>query len=145
MMSERLTEARTILVVEDNDETRELLTLFLGRRGYRVVTAEDGEQAVETAARERPDLIVMDLNLPKLDGFNAAKRIRQLPELGQVPIIANSAYGRLGIEFVSRDAELGEGYSDYFTKPLGKPFDLNELDDLLNRLLPPPTHAAAQT
>ena len=126
----------TILVVEDNDEIRELLGRYLRQKGYRVVTAEDGEQAVEVARHEQPGLILMDLNLPKLDGFSAAKRIRQLPGLGTIPIIANSAYGELGIEFVGHNDELGAGYNDYFTKPLNKPFDLEELDDLLRRLIP---------
>ncbi len=80
--------------------------------------AVDGEQAVEVARQELPALIMMDLNLPKLDGFAAARRIRQISELGDVPILANSAFGMRGIDFTLRTEELGEGFAEYMTKPI---------------------------
>ena len=126
------TAGKTILIIEDDDDTREMLRIFLQQSGYRIVDAADGEEAVEKAIRERPDLILMDLHLPKLDGFSAAQRIRQHPDLLNVPILTNSADGMKGIDYTLRSHELGAGYTDYFTKPV----DLEELKDMINRLLP---------
>ncbi len=90
-MSGQDSTRRTVLVVEDEEDVREMLRIFLEHRGYRVVEAGDGEAAIEVAGRERPDLIVLDLQLPKLDGVTAAERIRQLPGLERVPILTNDA------------------------------------------------------
>ncbi len=130
-MSRQGTARRTVLVVEDEEDVREMLRTFLEHRGYRVVEAGDGEAAIEVAGRERPDLIVLDLQLPKLDGVTAAQRIRQLPGLEQVPILTNSAYGTRGIDLFLRIDDLGDGQTDYLTKPL----NLEELDEMIQRLL----------
>src|SRR4030095_11344340 len=84
---------RTILVVDDFDDTRLLLRIWLERRGFRVVEAEDGLEAVRIATTESPDLIIMDMQLPQLDGLSATRRIREVQELSKVPIVAVSAYG----------------------------------------------------
>ena len=83
----------TILVVDDFDDTRLLLRTWLERRGFRVIEAEDGVEAVKRAASESPDLIIMDMEMPHLDGLSATRRIRQVNNLGRVPIVAVSAYG----------------------------------------------------
>jgi len=131
-MAQSPTRGKTILVAEDREDTRELVRTFLEKEGYRVIEAADGGRAVEAALRERPDLIMMDLNMPVLDGFEAAKRIRQHPSLRGVPILANSAYGEHGMRFTMRDDELGPGLTFYFTKP----FEFDELKEVLDRLLP---------
>jgi CheY-like chemotaxis protein len=131
-MSQAPTRGKTILVAEDHDEMRDVMRVFLENEGYRVLGAENGERAVEIALRERPDLIMMDLNMPVLDGFEAARRIRNHAPLSDVPIIANSAYGEHGIRFSLRDNELGPGFTFYLTKP----FEFAELKEILERLLP---------
>ena len=122
---------RTILVAEDEPDIRRLVRTFLEAQGYRVVEAADGALAVEAALRERPDLIMMDLNMPVLDGFEAAKRIRQHPALHDVPIVANSAFGDYGISFSLRDEELGTGFTYYLTKPI----ELDELKEILDQVV----------
>src|SRR4029078_6726081 len=83
----------TILVVDDFDDTRLLLRTWLERRGFRVIEAENGIEAVDTAIRESPDLIIMDMEMPQLDGLSATRRIRQQEKMSGVPIVAVSAYG----------------------------------------------------
>ena len=103
-----------VLLVEDSDDTRHVLSLELRLRGCRVVTAADGSAGVETALSVRPDLILMDLNLPRLDGLAATERIRENSELDEVPIIAVTAYDTYGI----KEAALEVGCQDYLLKPL---------------------------
>lgn len=104
----------TVLLAEDQEDTRHVLSLELRHRGYRVLTAADGHEAVETALISRPDLILMDLNLPRLDGLAAAEQIRAHSELDAVPIIAVTAFDTYGI----REAALEAGCQDYLLKPL---------------------------
>lgn len=104
----------TILVVEDTPDTRELIRLILEFKGYRVLEAENGFDAVETARRERPDAILMDMSLPMMDGCQATKLIRQEPGLGAVPIIACTAYNR----WAWRGKAILAGCTDFITKPI---------------------------
>ena len=104
-----------VLVAEDSDDTRHVLSLELRLRGCRVLTAADGCEAVETALSARPDLILMDLNLPRLDGLAATEQIRGHCEPDEVPIIAVTAYDTYGI----KEAALEAGCRDYLLKPLG--------------------------
>jgi CheY-like chemotaxis protein len=105
----------TVLVAEDSEDTRYVLSLELRHRGCRVITAADGREAVETALDAHPDLILMDLNLPQLDGLAATEQIRAHSELDSVPIIAVTAFDTYGI----REAALEAGCQDYLLKPLG--------------------------
>src|SRR5919205_3517428 len=91
-MSERPPEDLTILVVEDYEDTSLAMRLALEQKGYHILEASDGARAVEVAGRERPDVILMDLNLPVLDGFAAAERIRANPELKETVIVAVTAH-----------------------------------------------------
>jgi two-component system cell cycle response regulator DivK len=128
-MSMSETASMTVLVVDDFADSREVLRKRLELNGYRVVEAADGEQAVETARLHCPDLILMDLHLPLLDGLTAAKRIRAVKGLCEgVPIIAVTAYHTYGM----REAALEAGCDDYLVKPL----DERELNATLGRLLP---------
>jgi CheY-like chemotaxis protein len=112
-----------ILVVEDYEDTLLLMRLMLEQRGHRVVEATDGEQAVEVARRECPDVILMDLSLPKMDGLSAAKRIREDPRTRGAVIVALTAHA--GPE--SRMDALAAGMNAFVTKPV----DFKLLDELL--------------
>ena len=93
-----------VLVVEDSEDTRHVLSLELQYKECHVITATDGMEAVEVASSERPDLIFMDLNLPRLDGLAAAERIRAHHELSGVPIIAITAHDTYGIKEAALEA-----------------------------------------
>jgi len=118
---------QTVLLVEDFEDNRFMMRRLLEMNGYRVVEAENGEEAVGKAEAETPDLILMDLSLPILDGLAATRRIRQLPDFSKVPVIAVSAH-----DTVDFHAEaLAAGCNEYVTKPI----DFDELEILLQRLL----------
>jgi two-component system, cell cycle response regulator DivK len=117
----------TVLVAEDSEDTRIMLKRAFELKGYRVFEAEDGQQALEMARRYRPSLIVIDLNMPVLDGLEAVKNFRELEaETEHVPIIAITAYDVYGME----EAALETGCSLYLSKPL----DLEEFDRALKNL-----------
>jgi CheY-like chemotaxis protein len=117
-----------VLLVEDTEDNRFMLRRLLEMSGYTVIEARNGEEAVQVAADERPNLILMDLSLPIIDGLAATRRIRKLPDFDQVPIVAVSAHDTA--DFHS-DA-IAAGCNSYITKPI----DFNELEQLLQQLLP---------
>ena len=117
----------TVMVVEDFEDNRFMMRRLLEMSGYRVVEATNGQEAVETARLERPDLILMDLSLPLLDGLAATRRIREQAELRDVPIVAVSAHDTADFH---ADA-LAAGCNEYVTKPI----DFDQLEDLLSRLI----------
>ena len=119
----------TILVVEDNDENWDMISRRLQRRGYMVVRAADGQEAVEMAARERPDLILMDVSLPVMDGLEATRRIRAHAQTQTTPIIALTAHAMSG----DRDRALQAGCDDYHAKPVELPRLLAQMEALLAR------------
>ena len=125
-------QKRLFLVVEDFEDSRFMLRQLLELAGYRVVEATDGEEAIKLAVSEHPELILMDLSLPKLDGLTATRRIRQQDGLGQVPIVAVSAHDSIG----TRSEALAAGCDEYVTKPI----DFDQLSTLLHRLLPRNSH-----
>jgi two-component system, cell cycle response regulator DivK len=118
----------TVMVVEDFEDNRFMMRRLLEMSGYRVLEAVNGEEAIELAHRERPQLILMDLSLPQLDGLAATRRIRQYPDMKDVPIVAVSAHDTADFH---ADA-LAAGCNDYVTKPI----DFDQLEALLSRLLP---------
>jgi CheY-like chemotaxis protein len=117
----------TILVVEDNEENWDMLSRRLRRRGYLVVHAADGQEAVEMAARERPDLILMDVSLPVMDGLEATRRIKAHAETQTTPIIALTAHATS----TDRDRALQAGCDDYHTKPVELPRLWAQMEALL--------------
>ncbi len=117
----------TVLVVEDFEDNRFMMRRLLEMSGYRVLEAINGQEAIDLARRELPHLILMDLSLPQLDGLAATRRIRQHPELRDVPIVAVSAHDTADFH---ADA-LAAGCNDYVTKPI----DFDWLDELLSSLL----------
>ena len=105
--------SRRILVVEDQEDNRQILRDLLTSVGYEIVHAEDGEQALSAAAAQRPDLILMDIQLPLLDGYEATRRIKADPALRAIPIIAVTSYALSGDE----SKALAAGCDAYVTKP----------------------------
>ena len=116
-----------ILVVEDNEEDWDMLSRRLQRRGYWVVRAADGQEAVEMAAHERPDLILMDVGLPVLDGLEVTRRIRARAETHTTPIIALTAHAMSG----DHDRAVQAGCDDYHTKPVELPRLVAQMEALL--------------
>lgn len=117
----------TILVVDDFDDTRLLLKTWLEKKGYSVVEAGNGNQAVMAAENYPPDLIIMDLEMPGMDGLDATRKIRTIANLAQVPIVAVSAYGA----DLFRDQALAAGCDEY----VATPFEPDELEKLIRSLL----------
>jgi CheY-like chemotaxis protein len=105
---------KKVLVVEDNKDNLRLISYSLRRAGYQVVPAESGERGVELAVSEHPFFIVMDINLPGIDGLEASRRIRQQGEGGEVPIVAITSYAMYG----DRDRIIDAGCTAYFEKPI---------------------------
>jgi two-component system cell cycle response regulator DivK len=105
--------SKCILVVEDQEDNRQILRDLLGSAGYDLTEAEDGEQAIAAVARRRPDLILMDIQLPVMDGYEATRRIRTNPDLNSVPIIAVTSYALTGDE----DKARAVGCDGYVSKP----------------------------
>jgi len=116
-----------ILLVEDNELNRDMLSRRLERKGYGVVMAVDGQQGVEMAASEAPDLILMDMSLPVLDGWEATRRIKADERTKQIPLIALTAHAMEGDEQKAKQA----GCDDYDTKPVELPRLLGKIEKLL--------------
>jgi CheY-like chemotaxis protein len=117
----------TILVVEDNELSRDALSRRLARRGYRVVLAADGAQAIEVARAERPDLILMDLGLPRIDGWEATRQLKADATTHRIPIIVLSAHAMTN----DRDKALQAGGDEFDTKPIRFQALLDKVEALL--------------
>jgi two-component system cell cycle response regulator DivK len=118
-----------ILLVEDNEMNWDMLSRRLARKGYDVVLATDGAQGVAMAGTETPDLILMDMSLPVLDGWEATRRIKAAPETRAIPIIALTAHAMTS----DREKALDAGCDDYDTKPIEMPRLLEKIAAILTR------------
>jgi two-component system, cell cycle response regulator DivK len=118
-----------ILLVEDNEMNRDMLSRRLIRRGFDVVLAIDGASGVSTAQTELPDLIVMDMSLPILDGWEATKRLKQITATQKIPIIGCSAHAMVG----DRERGIEAGCDDYDTKPIEFARLLGKIEQLLQK------------
>jgi CheY-like chemotaxis protein len=118
---------KKILLVEDNEMNRDMLSRRLQRKGYEVVMAVDGGQGVAMAQSEAPDLILMDMSLPVLDGWEATRQIKAAPETQSIPVIALTAHAMSG----DREKALAAGCDDYDTKPIELPRLLEKMETLL--------------
>ena len=116
-----------ILLVEDNEMNRDMLSRRLERRGYQVVLAVDGAEGVRMAQAEVPALILMDMSLPVLDGWEATRQIKAAPATGAIPIIALTAHAMAG----DREKAIEAGCDDFDTKPVDLPRLLAKIDALL--------------
>jgi len=116
-----------ILIVEDNPQNMKLVLMALRPHGYTLLEATDGEEALEIAVRDKPDLIMMDIQLPKVSGLEVTKRLRQMPAFGYIPIIAVTAYAMKG----DREKFIGAGCDAY----LAKPIDIRELPIVIQKML----------
>ncbi|MGE3538740.1 MAG: response regulator [Candidatus Tectimicrobiota bacterium] len=118
-----------ILLIEDNEQNRDALSRRLQRHGYDVVMAVDGQQGIEAAQAELPDLILMDLNLPNVDGWEAAQRLKKTPETQNIPIMAMTAHAIAG----DQERALQAGCDDYHAKPVEFPRLLEQIAVLLHK------------
>lgn len=112
-----------ILLVEDDELGRDLLSRRIGRRGHEVLLALDGREAIRTAQTEQPDLVLMDLGLPGMDGWSAATRLKATQETRDIPIIALTAHAMSG----DRERALAAGCDEYLSKPV-------DFDQLIRRI-----------
>ncbi len=117
----------TVMVVDDADDIRELICIQLRRKGYEVIEATNGEQAVELATRSHPGLILMDLSMPGMDGYEATRRIKALPGLGGVNVVALSAF----CDPCNKHKALEAGCVEFVSKPI----DFHTIDNLVSRHL----------
>ncbi len=116
-----------ILLVEDNEMNRDMLSRRLTRKGYEVVNAVDGEQGMAMARAEAPDLILMDMSLPVLDGWEATRQLKAAPETQAIPVIALTAHAMAG----DREKAVEAGCDDYDIKPIEMPRLLEKIQRLL--------------
>ena len=116
-----------ILLVEDNEMNRDMLSRRLERRGHKVVMTEDGATGVAMAKSESPDIVLMDMSLPIVDGWEATRQIKAMPETQGIPVIALTAHAMAGDE----EKALAAGCNDYETKPVDLPKLLAKIDALL--------------
>jgi len=117
-----------ILLVEDNEMNRDMLSRRLIRKGYDVVMAEDGRQGVDLAAAATPDLILMDLSLPVIDGWEATRRLKAEPNTRRIPVIGLTAHAMAG----DKQKVIDAGCDDYDTKPVELPRLLQKIEALLH-------------
>lgn len=118
---------RRILVVEDNNDNMTLITDVLSSLDYEVISAKDGEEGLQVAKAEKPDLILMDLSLPRMDGWTATRQLKADSELAHIPVIALTAHAMIG----DRERALAAGCDDYISKPI----NIRELAGKLTQLL----------
>ncbi|MDE1930963.1 MAG: response regulator [Alphaproteobacteria bacterium] len=118
-----------ILLVEDNEMNRDMLSRRLERKGFEVVMAPDGQQGIALAASEAPDLILMDMSLPVVDGWEATRRVKADDATRGIPVIALTAHAMVG----DREKALDAGCDDYDTKPVDFPRLLGKIELLLQR------------
>jgi two-component system cell cycle response regulator DivK len=126
-------DGATVLLVEDTEDNRQMMRRLLEMSGFRVVEATNGREAVEVASQVQPQIILMDLSLPIIDGLAATRQIRSLPELNTVPIVAVSAHDTADFHSEALDA----GCDAYVTKPI----NYTELEHLVTRLIAGTRHS----
>jgi two-component system cell cycle response regulator DivK len=119
---------KKILVIEDNEQNLYLVTFLLERRGHEVIAARDGKQGIRTAAQQVPDLILLDIQLPSMDGYAVAARLKESAVLAPVPIVAVTSYAMAG----DREKALASGCSGYIVKPINPDTFIGEIEAFLD-------------
>ena len=117
-----------ILIVEDNEMNRDMLSRRLARRGYEIVMAVDGEEGIAAAKAKNPDLILMDMSLPVIDGWEATRRLKAEPSTREIPVIGLTAHAMAG----DREKVIAAGCDDYDTKPVELPRLLEKIEALIH-------------
>jgi two-component system cell cycle response regulator DivK len=117
-----------ILVIEDNDQNLYLISFILEKGGFEVVAASNGPDGIETACREIPDLILLDIQLPRMDGYEVARRLRRIDEVKVVPIIAVTSYAMVG----DREKAIEAGCTGYIEKPINPDTFMDEIGKYLS-------------
>jgi CheY-like chemotaxis protein len=117
-----------ILIIEDNEQSRYLVTFLLEKQGHSIVQAEDGKQGIELASQTSPDLILLDIQIPLMDGYTVAAEIRRNPNLQKTPILAVTSYAMVG----DRERILSAGCNGYIEKPINPDTFINEVNDYLS-------------
>jgi len=116
-----------ILIIEDNEQNMYLLTFLLNNHGYQVVQARDGRQGIELAERENPDLILLDIQLPEMDGYAVTRKIKTIPALSEIPIVAVTSYAMVG----DREKTIDAGCSGYIEKPINPETFMEQIRDFM--------------
>jgi two-component system cell cycle response regulator DivK len=122
-----------ILLVEDNEQNRYLATFLLEKAGHTVLHAQTGNEALSIASAERPDLVLMDIHMPEMDGYEAAQRLRTMPGLEHIPVVAVTSYAMLG----DRDKAMQLGFVGYIEKPISTETFLNDIGRFLSPTIDP--------
>jgi two-component system cell cycle response regulator DivK len=118
---------RKILIVEDNEDSRELVAKVLRNKGYLIVEAVDGEEAIDKVVSEKPDLVLLDISIPKLDGYEVARRLKSMEDVKDIPIVAVTAHAMKG----DREKVIAAGFEGYISKPV----NVRELPDQVKSYL----------
>lgn len=118
---------RTILLIEDNEQNLYLTTFLLEQNGFKVVPARSGAEGIELAGRIQPALIILDIQLPQMDGYAVARELRQTPALKDVPIVAVTSYAMVG----DRERALEAGYNGYIEKPINPDTFISQIEKYL--------------
>lgn len=119
---------KNILYIEDNEQNMYLVTFILEKHGYQVSTATDGQEGIDLAAVLKPDLILLDIQLPKMDGYAVARNLRANPDLANIPIVAVTSYAMAG----DRDKALAAGCSGYIEKPINPDTFVQQVEQHFN-------------
>jgi two-component system cell cycle response regulator DivK len=122
----RLVSAK-ILIIEDNEQNMYLLTFLLGRHGHEVLQACDGRQGIELALKENPDLVLLDIQLPQMDGYAVAREIKAIQMLAGIPIVAVTSYAMVG----DREKTIAAGCSGYIEKPINPDTFMEQIKEFL--------------
>ena len=116
-----------ILVIEDNEQNLYLMTFILEKHGYEVAQAQDGREGIEVASKAKPTLILLDIQLPAMDGYEVARRLKQRPESRDIPIVAVTSYAMVG----DREKALAAGCTGYIEKPINPETFVAEMEEYL--------------
>ena len=116
-----------ILIIEDNEQSLYLFTFMLEKHGYEVIQARDGQEGIEKACREKPALILLDIQLPDMDGYEVARRLKEKPESRDIPIVAVTSYAMVG----DRERILAAGCAGYIEKPINPETFMTEVEQHL--------------
>jgi len=125
--------SRTVLLIEDNEQNRYLASFLLERSGYRVVAEADGPHGIKTARTLKPDIVLLDIQLPTMDGYSVARSLREIASLRDTPIIAVTSYAMAG----DREKSIAAGCSGYIEKPIDPDTFIAEIESIFASVAAP--------